>query len=174
MSSGMSVLVFSAAWAVFGLTSGWLINQVPLRWLDHDGRLTRLRAFEERGRWYDRNLRVRWWKDRVPEAGGWFRGGVAKDRIRSFRTEDLERLTAETRRAEWVHWANVGFGFTFAAWTEPLVAAVMVVFGVVTHLPFVIIQRYNRARLLYVLTTASRRAQSDPAQPDPAQPAVGS
>ena len=54
------------------------------------------------------------------------------------------------------------------------VFAVMVVFGVVTHLPFVIIQRYNRARLLYVLTTASRRAQSDPAQPDPAQPAVGS
>lgn len=158
MSAGASVLLFSLAWAGFGIASGWLVNRVPLRRLDHDSRLTRIRPFEERGRWYDRHLKVRWWKDRLPEAGGWFRGGVAKDRIRSFRTQDLERLTAETRRAEWVHWANIGFGATFLFWTEPLVAAVMVAFGAVVHLPFVIVQRYNRARLLYVLATTSRSA----------------
>jgi glycosyl-4,4'-diaponeurosporenoate acyltransferase len=160
MSAGVSVLAFSLAWATFGVGSGWLVNRVPLRCLDHDGWLTRPRPFEDRGRWYDRHLRVRWWKDRLPEAGGWFRGGVAKDRIRSFRTEDLERLTAETRRAEWVHWANVGFGFTFAAWTDPPVAGIMVAFGLATHLPFVIVQRYNRARLLHVLATTPRRTHA--------------
>lgn len=151
MNAVASVAAYSVAWAAFGVASGWLVNRVPLRWIDHDGWLTRTRAFEARGRWYDRHLKVRWWKDRLPEAGGWFRGGVAKDRIRSFRRADLERLAAETRRAEWVHWANVAFGWTFLAWTEPLVGGVMVVFGAAAHLPFVVVQRYNRARLVHVL-----------------------
>lgn len=158
MSPLVEVAAYSAMWAGFGISSGWVASRLPERYVDHDSWLTRLRPFEERGRWYDRRLRVRWWKDRLPEAGALF-GGVAKDRLVSFDAAALDGFVGETRRAELVHWANVAFGFTFVAWTEPTVAIVMAVFGVVVHTPFVVVQRYNRARLVHVVAEQSARTQ---------------
>jgi glycosyl-4,4'-diaponeurosporenoate acyltransferase len=54
---------------------------------------------------------------------------------------------AETRRAETVHWLNLSAGPLFLIWCRPLLGAFMIVFGVVAHLPFVMVQRYNRERL---------------------------
>lgn len=157
MTSLLLVLAYSLAWAIFGIVSGWVAHLAPIGRVDHDTWLTRERRWEARGRWYDRRLRVRHWKDRLPEAGALFAGGWAKDRIRSFDVEQLERFAAETRRAEYVHWANVAFGLTFGLWSEPVVAAVMVAFGLVVHLPFVVVQRYNRARLVHVIANSRRR-----------------
>ena len=84
VTPGWSIAAYSAAWGSFGIASGWLAHKSPVRWFARDSWLTRMRPFEHRGRWYDRRLRVRWWKDRLPEAGGWFRGGWSKDRITSF------------------------------------------------------------------------------------------
>lgn len=131
---------------------------MPAAAFGRDTWLTRTRSWEVRGRWYDRRLRVRVWKDRLPEAGALFAGGLAKDRLTSFELSHLERFAGETRRAEWVHWANIVFGTSFVFWTEPLVAVIMSIFGLVVHLPFVVIQRYNRARLAYVIERARRRA----------------
>jgi len=167
------VVLYSVAWAAFGVASGWVAHRAAASRFDHDTWLTRPRRWEHAGRWYDRRLRVRYWKDRLPEAGALFAGGWAKDRLRSFELEHLERFAAETRRAEWVHWANIAFGVSFVVWAEPVVAVVMTVFGVVVHLPFVVVQRYNRARLLSVIANSRRRrmhpngsARSKHGQPD--------
>ena len=159
MKTLSSVCAYSMSWALAGMTSGWIAHKVPVSWIMRDTWITRIRPFELRGRVYDRFFGVRRWKDRLPEAGGWLAGGWAKDRIRSFASEDLERLAAETRRAEMVHLSNVMFGATFLAWTEPTVGVIMVVFGAAVHLPFVVVQRYNRARLQHVLSTPRRRLE---------------
>lgn len=153
MSDLTLVLVYSALWAGFGVASGWVASKVPAHRLDHDGPVTRIRRFEHRGRWYDRHLRLRVWKDRLPEAGSWF-GGASKATMTSFDHAGLESFATETRRAELVHWANVAFGFTFFAWNGWGIGVVMVVFGTVVHLPFVLVQRYNRARIEYLLDRA--------------------
>ena len=167
MRALVQILLYSAAWAGFGVASGWVAHRRPVAAFEHDTWLTRLRPWEARGRRYDRWFRVRRWKDRLPEAGALFAGGWAKDRIRSFAPADLRRLAAETRRAEWVHWANIAFGASFALWTPWDVAVVMVVFGLVVHLPFVGVQRYNRARLVHVLATSRRCARLPPMHPEP-------
>ena len=132
-----------------GVVAAWL----PGRCFAADTPLTRLRRFEYRGRWYDRRLRVRVWKDRLPEASAVFGRGFDKGRITGFGTAELERFVAETRRAEWVHWANVGFGWTFLSLERldrrrdhgALRAG---------HAPAVRCgQRYNRARFEYVLAS---------------------
>ena len=158
MNPGLAIALASLGWAAFGIGSGWCASRIPLAWLGRDRWLTHLFAWEARGRVYDRRLRVRVWKDRLPEAGALFSGGWAKDRLRSFDVDDLERLAAETRRAEWVHWAQIGFGASFALWSDSGVWVAMVAFGAVVHLPFVIVQRYNRARLAHVIPIERRRA----------------
>ena len=115
MNDLLLVLAFSAMWTGFGLASGWIANRVPAAAFGRDTWLTRTRSWEVRGRWYDRRLRVRVWKDRLPEAGALFAGGLAKDRLTSFELGHLERFAGEMSRAEWVHCANIVFGTSFVS-----------------------------------------------------------
>ncbi|NLA35617.1 MAG: hypothetical protein GX868_07995 [Actinobacteria bacterium] len=157
MNDALTVLVFSGAWVAFGVVSGVIGAFTPDRAFSRDTVLTRVRAWEDGGRLYDRRLKVRRWKSALPEAGGLFRRGHSKASLGRMSLESLDRIIVETRRAEWVHWANAAFGLTFFAWTEPLIGAVMTVFGFVVHLPFVIVQRYNRARSLTLRETVVAR-----------------
>lgn len=104
---------------------------------------------------YQRHLRIGNWKDRLPEAGNFFPDGFSKRHLTSRSEQHLNRFAAETRRAELVHWTNLCAGPAFLLWCRPMVGGLMVVFGVVTHLPFIAIQRFNRQRLQRVLARSA-------------------
>ena len=156
LSDGAAILVSSLMWFLIGLCTGWYFHRRPAERFAVDNWLTRPRGFEDRGRWYQRRLRIRAWKDRLPEKGDLFRGGFSKRRLLDRSTDHLERFVIETRRAELVHWTNLAAGPAFLIWCRPLIGGCMVLFGVVAHLPFVLIQRYNRGRLLAVLERRRR------------------
>lgn len=150
------IVVLSDAWAV-GLSSAvWLaislvIAVVASRWsserLAAAGPFTILRPWEREGAVWQRLLRVRSWKDRVPEAGGMFDRDRSKRTVRSRATADLLSLRAETVRAERVHWLIFASTPVHLIWCRPILAGSMVVFGVALNAPFIVIQRYNRGRL---------------------------
>ena len=142
----LAVAILAACWLVIGLGTGLVGHRLPLRCLDHDTWITRARKFERGGRFYE-SLRIRSWKDRLPEGGATFRDGVSKAHLIGRSDADLERFAAETRRAEYVHWANAAAGPLFAVFLPVWIVVVMTAFGLAVHLPFVAIQRYNRARL---------------------------
>ncbi|CCM64328.1 MULTISPECIES: hypothetical protein [Candidatus Neomicrothrix] len=148
---GLSVVV----WLFIGLGSGFYFSRVPLGRLDQDNVITRERPFEAHGAFYQRHLRIGNWKDRLPEAGNFFPDGFSKRHLTSRSEQHLNRFAAETRRAELVHWTNLCAGPAFLLWCRPMVGGLMVVFGVVTHLPFIAIQRFNRQRLQRVLARSA-------------------
>ena len=159
MSDLVRFLLYSAAWATFGVVSGWVVTRIPARRLSADRGLLRLRAFEQRGRVYERWTGVRRWKGWLPDAGSWF-GGPPKARLAALDRPALISYARETRRAEIVHWANVAFGPTFFLWQGWEIGLVMTVFGLVVHLPFVVVQRYNRARVTHVLGRSHHRVDA--------------
>lgn len=162
LSLGLTIAVDVLAWALIGVTVGYGMHRVPLRRLDHDTGLTRLRRFEREGRLYER-MGIRRWKDRTPELGGLFAGGVSK-RSSGGRSR-LQRYAAETRRAEYTHWLVMAFGPVFVLWNPWYLAIVMVVYGVVANLPCLVIQRYNRARIDRIADrVATRRARPEPGE----------
>jgi len=152
-----AVLVSCLAWLMIGVTTGFTLHKMPVSRFAHDTWLTRPRRFEDGGRWYLRRLHIRSWKDRLPEKGDLFRGGFSKRHLVSRSSEHLERFIAETRRAEIVHWTNLAAGPLFLIWCRPLLGTVMIVFGVVAHLPFIAVQRFNRSRLRGLLARRSAR-----------------
>ena len=162
-----NVLVDIAAWAAFHSATGYAVHRLPLARLHRDTWLLRERRAERGGRLYER-LRIRSWKDRLPEAGGLFAGGMSKRHIRGRDVVSLQRFAAETRRAEYGHWAAMACGPLFVLWNPAMVAAVMVAYGVGVNLPFIAIQRYNRQRVARVL--ARRTSSSSTADaPEPAE-----
>ena len=148
-----NVLVDIAAWAAFHAGTGYAVHRLSLDRLQRDTWLLRERRIERSGRLYER-FGIRRWKDRLPEAGALFAGGTSKRHLGGRDLAALERFAAETRRAEYGHWAAMACGPLFVLWNPPAVAAVMVAYGVGVNLPFIAIQRYNRARVLPLAGTA--------------------
>ncbi len=141
LSPGGTLVANVGAWAAFHAGTGYAAHRLPDGAVDHDGFLLRVRPSEVR---LYRRLGIRRWKDRLPEAGALFRGGISKRHVGG----SLPSFVRETRRAELAHWSALALGPTSALW-NPLVGFVlMVAYGVVVNAPFIAIQRYNRARAL--------------------------
>jgi glycosyl-4,4'-diaponeurosporenoate acyltransferase len=156
MPQATTVVVDVLAWGVFHAATGLAAHRLDETRLDGDGWLLRARPFEAGGRWYRRRLRINRWKDALPEAGDLFRGGVSKRHLPTYDTAGLQRFVRETRRAELGHWWAMCCGPVFVLWNPPLPAALLVTYGVLVNLPFIAIQRYNRARIVALVQRRSR------------------
>lgn len=151
MSTGLGpallVAVDSAAWVGLSALIGAAANVVPDRWLERDTVITAIRPIEHNGRVYRRRFLIHRWKDRLPEVHGL--GPVAGvDKARLTGRAGAKPLLLETRRAEYVHLAVAACGPLFLLWNPPALGAAMVGAGLAFNAPFVMVQRYNRARLL--------------------------
>ncbi|MDP1807577.1 MAG: hypothetical protein Q8K72_20530 [Acidimicrobiales bacterium] len=134
--------------------TGLWAHRIPLEHLAADGPVLRLRPVERSGRVYERRLAIKRWKDRLPEAGALFAGGLSKRRLPGRSSPALERLATETRRAERGHWLALAGAPVFAVWNPPVGAVMMLAYGVASNGPCIAVQRYNRARLSRLLARA--------------------
>jgi glycosyl-4,4'-diaponeurosporenoate acyltransferase len=155
MSETVTVAVDVAAWGAFHSLTGYAAHRLDGSRLSRDGWLLRPRHFEAGGGWYRRWLKIHRWKDKVPEAGGLF-GGISKRHLPSRDIEGLRLFVRETRRAELAHWWAMGCGPIFVLWNPPLAAGLLIGYGVLVNLPFIVIQRYNRFRLLALIERLPR------------------
>ncbi len=143
-----------AFWGVVHTTTGYAVHRLPVGRLARDSWLLRPKRFERGGSLYE-HLRIRTWKDVVPEAGALFPGGVSKRRVPAAEDGGLERFVVETRRAEVGHWLALVAGPLAVLWNGPVGAAAMVGYGLLANLPFIAIQRFNRQRAQRVLARSS-------------------
>lgn len=155
------VAAASAAWVGISVAVGVLGTYLPVRLLERDTVLTRIRRIEHRGRIY-RRVGVHRWKRRLPEVNGLGPGQRPSKATLGGRA-GIPALLRETRRAEYVHVAVAAAGPSFLLWLPRWLGMVMVLAGIAFNAPFVLIQRYNRARLLAV--SASRRPDPDRRRP---------
>ncbi len=155
MPEAVTVAVDVVAWGVLHSATGYAAHRLDASRLERDGWLLRPRAFETGGGWYRRWLKVHRWKDKVPEAGALFRGGISKRHLPGRDVAGLQLFVRETRRAELAHWWAMACGPLFVLWNPPLAAGLLVGYGVLINLPFIAIQRYNRFRLLALIERLS-------------------
>lgn len=151
------------AWGVIHAGTGYLAHRLGPERLSGDGWLLGLRAVEDEGAWYQRHLAISRWKDRLPEAGDLFPGGLSKSRLPSRDDEGLETFVRETRRAELAHWWALAAGPLLLLWNPPLASGLLVGYGTGFNLPFIVVQRHNRGRALALL--AARRRQGPTTRP---------
>jgi glycosyl-4,4'-diaponeurosporenoate acyltransferase len=153
-------LAGAVSWALWSAACGYAAHTIPRRQLVADGRFLRLRAWERDGHVYERVLRIKRWKDLLPEAGAMFRGGFSKRAVTRHDQAYLDDFAVATRRAERAHWAILALAPTFFVWI-PLfgmpwwLALAMFGYGVVANVPCILVQRYNRARLTRILSRTS-------------------
>ena len=140
----------ASIWVSWSILVGYAANFLPEKYFEKDTLITRLRKFETQV-WFQKYLKVHISKKYLPEKGVIFGKGTSKKSLPLAKPAALKRLLIETRRAEYVHWIVV-FAWVFTLWFNPPWAvwtvATLLIFG---NLPCILVQRYNRLRLLRIL-----------------------
>lgn len=105
-------------------------------------------SWEQDGRFWDRTLHVRRWMDHVPDMSRIMPDMVPKRIDGIARADAVERLIRETCVAELTHDALGVVGFGCVLIWQGAGGWVISLMFCVGNLPFTIIQRYNRPRLI--------------------------
>jgi glycosyl-4,4'-diaponeurosporenoate acyltransferase len=150
------IILNIAGWPVIQFGLAWAFTRMPVDWFRSGGGRPR-----ERGeQFYERVLGIKRWKDQLPAAARWFGGGFAKGALAANNPDYLRRFVRETWRGELCHWVALGFAPVFFLWNPWWADLIMVGYALLANLPCILVQRYNRLRLLRLLVRQSGGSDS--------------
>jgi len=143
------VIANSAAWFLVIFFAGFLMQKVPVTRFSYTKRPFRPGKWERCGDTY-KKIGIRRWKALMPEAGGVF-DGFGKRQARHRDSAHLDTFARETCRAEVVHYIIMAALPPFAIWNPPSAMLIMLPVVIAGNLPCIVIQRYNRPRLVRLI-----------------------
>ena len=150
-----------AAWPIIHLSVAWIATRIPGSLASRPGWLYKTRKWEKEGSIYQKWFGVRSWKRLLPDGAALFDRGFSKKRLLSHDTDHLYRFAEETRRGELAHWAVVVTSPIFTLYNRWYVVLIMVGYALVSNIPCIIAQRYNRPKLMRLI--AAKKANEQPA-----------
>ena len=129
---------------------------LPGRWLHADRFPFRAGRFEEDGRFYER-LKIRSWQNKLPDMSRIFPGVMPAKQLSKAGLLALPDLIQETCVAEATHAALCVAGLYCLRLWRGMGGRIIVVCNLLGNIPFIMIQRYNRPRLMRLLADVERR-----------------
>ncbi len=110
-----------------------------------DRKMFQVHKWEHDGRYYENVLRIKKWKDALPQHIG--KDGFSKDHIDDVSLEYIDEFILETCRGEWDHSMNCLFAIIILIINDTVMGIFLTFCLLLGNVPFVCIQRYNRIRL---------------------------
>ncbi|MGI8314287.1 hypothetical protein [Halobacillus mangrovi] len=140
------ILVNAIAWLVIHLSVSVIVSQFPSSLVMSFSKLYKLREWERHGAIYER-MKIKQWKNRLPEAKKWVNHGKGKTGIRLRNEADYNEFVLATNRSELSHWLQILPAPLFFLFNTQLAGWIIMVYAILFNLPFIMVQRYNRARV---------------------------
>lgn len=155
----MSFLYALCYVAVLGIASHFAGQALPRNRFSAQKAPWRAAKWEDGGRIYEK-LGVKHWKDRLPDMSRIMPDMVKKKMTAAKGDAGTQTLIAETCVAELVHFALIVLSAgIFMFWHSAWAIVFWLVYNLLGNVPFIIIQRYNRPRLVALWQRKQRRAQ---------------
>jgi glycosyl-4,4'-diaponeurosporenoate acyltransferase len=154
----MRTMVWTAnilGWPLIHIAIGKIAIHIPRSFMSTDGVVCAPRSWERNGEFYRRRFAIRRWKRLLPDGAPWL-GGIAKRRLSDRSAASIDAFIVETRRAELAHWWMLLCFPIFMLWNPPWASDVMFVYAVAANLPCIVVQRYNRFKLMRLSNPESR------------------
>ncbi len=141
------IFINSLIWSVWSFVVGFLFHKARYSIFSNERSWVNTRTSVRIQKYF----LIRSWKDKVPEAGSFFKGGKSKKTLQGKDIQSIEAFVIETRRAEYVHYLIVLITPIFFLFNPIFLSLIMVVYAIFGNIPCILIQRYNRSRCLKVL-----------------------
>lgn len=136
--------------ALIGILAHVLGEALPRRWFHWDRFPYRTFSWEREGRIYEA-IGIRRWKDHLPDKSKHTKKTFTKQMKGHDSIDGLVRFLQETCVAECVHWCLLLLSFPLYSYVPTVFGAAVTALYALSNLPFILIQRYNRPRLLRLL-----------------------
>lgn len=130
---------------------GFILGRIlPASLFHYDEFPYRCATFERGGALYDK-LHIRKWQNKVPDMSKILPWAMPTKKLDRHNRTKLLIMIRETCIAEFIHiiLCITGLGCLFI-WKNPFCIILYLLYVLVFNIPFVIIQRYNRPRLLHL------------------------
>lgn len=141
--------------AGIGILSFLIGRVAPASWFQEDCFPYRCYSWEQDGRFYQR-FGIRKWQAKVPDMSKILPGTMQAKKVSGNFQEELPRMITETCIAEWIH-VLLCVAVLPCLWIWPgwggIVFTVIYIFA---NIPFILIQRYNRPRLVGIRNKMSK------------------
>lgn len=142
--------------AALGIASHFVGQALPRDSFDAQKFPYRAAQWEENGKVYEK-LGIKHWKDRLPDMSR-IMPDMVKKKMTAAKERGTDVLIAETCVAECVHWGLIAASAgIFLFWHNAWAVLFWLVYNIFGNLPFIIIQRYNRPRLVMLEQRRQRR-----------------
>jgi len=152
-----TIVIDIIAWFIIHMGVVLIIVRIPAGRFDPGSFLFRLRNWENGGALYNKIFRIKKWKGRAPDGAALSKNkGFPKRRLKSQDESYLKLFLLETCRAELTHWIIIGFALPFFLWNRFHVGLIMILYALLENLPLIMVQRYNRNRLVGVIEKKKR------------------
>lgn len=124
---------------------------VPTQLYNYKRWLFRERSWEKGGRIYECLFRVKRWKSKLPDISDFLKWRFSKKHLNALNGRYLHIFVIESCKAEFTHWMIIFSSMLFGFWADMLNALAIFLTACLLNLPYIIIQRYNRPRLIKLL-----------------------
>lgn len=146
--------------ALISFLSTFFGRLLPYAWFNPERFPYKPRPFERDGKLYLR-LKIQKWYKKLPDVSRVFRRLFPEKSLKTVTRENLHILLKETCIAEFVHSMLCVIGFLYGRFHRgPGVKLLTWMYILIGNLPFILIQRYNRPRLLHLLKRMDREEMS--------------
>ncbi len=152
MSDPIKCILYCILYYVFIGVSGFMLGRIMPKSVFHGDRFPfRPFRWEKQGAVYNR-LGIRWWKEKVPDMSVILPKLMPSKKMpKDVTAAGLELMVQETCVAEWIHGLLCALGFGCVFIWKGVWGWIVSVLYLLGNLPDIIIQRYNRPKLMRIL-----------------------
>lgn len=127
------------------------VEKLPDKFFCYKKWLYQERDWEKGGSFYQSAFSVKKWKICLPEISEFIIGWFPKKNLNKNDVIYYQRFIVETCKAEFTHWIIIISTFTFYFWDGLFPSMGITIIAFVLNFPYIVIQRYNRPRLIKML-----------------------
>lgn len=136
---------------VFSVLMTFIVEKLPISLYSYKKWLFRERQWEKGGRFYEKHFFVKYWKCKLPEISDFIKSMFTKKHLRNNSRDYLRQFLDESCKAEFSHWAIIASSMLFFFWNGFSDALLILLVATLLNMPYIIIQRYNRPRIVRLL-----------------------
>ncbi|MBP7237386.1 MAG: hypothetical protein KBA07_05020 [Petrotogaceae bacterium] len=147
----LTIFLCFILWPVIQISIAVLCTKIPQSKFSYSSGIFKPHRWEKNGSIYQTLFKVKKWKKFLPDGGAVMKNGYRKKRLRNYSVIELEKFLAESCRAELVHLLAILPFWIFGFFAPIEILVYMFIYAVSVNFPCIIVQRYNRPRILHLM-----------------------
>lgn len=133
------------------LTMTIVCEKMPSNLYNYKKWLFREKKWEDGGRIYEHLFSVKSWKSKLPDISDFMKWRFNKKHLAQCGSDYLSVFLTESCKSEFTHWMIILSTLLFRFWSDLTSTLFFLILAGILNLPYIIIQRYNRPRLIHLL-----------------------